>query len=550
MVPLCRDAMPEDRILIMNTTEKQSRLMFYRAFEDRFRGSRELVSSRLQVYLPFAEFLRKRYPEGAAIDLGCGRGEWLELLAGHGWVATGVDLDEGMLKACVERGLAVQRTDAVTYLKTFPDNSVPLVSAFHLVEHLDFDVLLHMVEEAWRVLSPGGILILETPNPENLTVGTANFYLDPTHQRPIPPPLLSFVVEYSGFLRNKVMRLQEDPATAAKDSPDLINVLSGVSPDYAVVAQKDGESTFVSLADALFAKEYGLTMDVLAERYDQSRTASEKELEVRAQESERRAEHLTLMLERAETKILQAEFSARQCDLKAKDAEKRVLQAEQLTLHAEVWAQRAESRAEQTETRAQQAESRAQQAESRAQTAEGRVAAIELESRLNVEQLGLRLADAESQLGSSRRQVAELSERNAAFLSSTSWRVTAPLRLAKDLVVGRAAQAGRESSGALRYVKTLARPLAVRMAGLVLRNKGLTAYLSATLQRFPAFRSRLVQFARNANLVRAANQVTPSPEHGVVATPEQASWQVLTRRAKSIKEKIDSANASVQSGDH
>lgn len=163
---------------------------FYRAFEDRHRDSRELIKSRLRVYLPFVEPLCSYYDEAKALDLGCGRGEWLELMQEAGLDAQGVDLDDGMLVACRERNLKVQIGDAVNFLKKLPGTSHVIVTGFHIAEHVPFPYLQILVEESLRVLKPGRLLILETQNPENIVVGATNFFLDPTHQRPIPPLLL------------------------------------------------------------------------------------------------------------------------------------------------------------------------------------------------------------------------------------------------------------------------------------------------------------------------------------------------------------------------
>ena len=111
---------------------------FYRAFEDKFRGSRELIKSRLNAYISFILPFKELYENPQAIDLGCGRGEWLELLKEQGFDAQGVDLDEGMLTACIERGLKVQLADALTVLRSLPNESQTIVSAFHLVEHIPF----------------------------------------------------------------------------------------------------------------------------------------------------------------------------------------------------------------------------------------------------------------------------------------------------------------------------------------------------------------------------------------------------------------------------
>ena len=242
---------------------------FYRAFEEKHRGSRQLIKERLRVYQPFISALHGLYPGAKTIDLGCGRGEWLELLAENGFDARGVDLDDGMLPACRERGLQVETQDALLALQQLPDASQAIVSGFHIAEHLPFDVLLALVQQAHRVLLPAGLLILETPNAENIIVGTTGFYTDPTHQRPLPPALLEFLPEYTGFNRIKTMRLQESPALASNPQLSLMEVLGGASPDYAVVAQKTAHPHLLAAATAAFAPDYGLTLWHLASQYDQ-----------------------------------------------------------------------------------------------------------------------------------------------------------------------------------------------------------------------------------------------------------------------------------------
>lgn len=241
---------------------------FYRFFEDKHRGSRDLIRGRLRVYLPFVQPLKELYGVAKAIDLGCGRGEWLELLQESGFEAQGVDLDEGMLVTCRELGFKVEKLDAIEFLKTLPDASQALISGIHIAEHIRFTELQTMIQEAYRVLQPGGLLILETPNPENIVVATASFYLDPTHERPIPLPLLTSITEYCGFERVKGLRLQEARELAENQAPSLFDVLDGVSPDYAVVAQKWAEPAQMKLFDAEFDRSYGLTLEVLARRYE------------------------------------------------------------------------------------------------------------------------------------------------------------------------------------------------------------------------------------------------------------------------------------------
>ena len=239
---------------------------FYRAFEEKFRGPRGLIQQRLEVYLPFVQPVCAAYPEALVLDLGCGRGEWLELLQKNSIAAMGVDLDTGMLAACQQINLKVQCQDALESLKQLQDGSASVVSAFHLVEHLPFDRVKDLVAECHRVLKPGGLLIMETPNPENFMVATHNFYLDPTHLRPIPPDLLAFVPEYLGYESVKILRLQETDGVKTHPNLSMLDVLTGASPDYAVVAQKAGHTALKQSLQVLFDQAFGISGYALLER--------------------------------------------------------------------------------------------------------------------------------------------------------------------------------------------------------------------------------------------------------------------------------------------
>ena len=278
---------------------------FYRAFEDRFRGSRSLISARLVVYQPFLRPLAVAFQTPKALDLGCGRGEWLEVLAGAGFDAWGVDLNEGMLAACQERGLTGQLGDALSTLKELPSESLALVSAFHLVEHLPFEAAQNLVQEALRVLVPGGLLVLETPNSDNLTVGTSSFYLDPSHLRPLPAALLEFVAEHAGFYRCKVMYLQEAADLHGDSQVALMDVLSGVSPDYALVAQKNAPPALMAEFDAPFNAKYGLSLDSLARRYDTQTSQFNMQLVERSDQLVERSDQLVERSDQLEKAVAQ-----------------------------------------------------------------------------------------------------------------------------------------------------------------------------------------------------------------------------------------------------
>jgi SAM-dependent methyltransferase len=170
----------------------------YEEFEVAFRGSRESVRERQKTYLD--EVLPLRALSAPVLDLGCGRGEWLELLGEHGLEAYGVDTNERFVEENRERGLDVRHEDALEHLRGLPGASLAAVTAFHVIEHLELEVFLDVVDEALRVLRPGGLVLFETPNPTNLDVGASTFHIDPTHRKPVHPLWLEFLLTTRGFV--------------------------------------------------------------------------------------------------------------------------------------------------------------------------------------------------------------------------------------------------------------------------------------------------------------------------------------------------------------
>ena len=126
---------------------------------------------------------------------------------------------------------------------------------------------------------------METPNPENIVVGTRDFYLDPTHKRPIPPELLSFLPDFYGFARTKVIRLQEAKDLAERENLTLQDVLSGASPDYAVVAQKKAVENLLSVLDYPFKLEYGLNLENLTALYESQMSMRFQKAELQAEQA-------------------------------------------------------------------------------------------------------------------------------------------------------------------------------------------------------------------------------------------------------------------------
>jgi O-antigen chain-terminating methyltransferase len=158
-----------------------------------FRGSEREIRHRLDRYL---EMLRESAP---VLDLGCGRGELLTMLREAGVQASGLELDRSLAQAARRRGLEVIESDAVEHLKSQSPGTLGAVTAIHLVEHLETAELMALLAEIRRVLKPGGILVLECPNPHNLRVGAALYWRDPTHRRPLLPETLELFCIASGF---------------------------------------------------------------------------------------------------------------------------------------------------------------------------------------------------------------------------------------------------------------------------------------------------------------------------------------------------------------
>ena len=214
---------------------------FYVAFEDHFRGSREDIFGRLKVYLPLLEEAKIGTLEFPILDIGCGRGEWLELLSQSGYTARGIDLNRVMVEQCKARNLDVSESDVIAYLQSLPDTSFGAVTGFHIIEHLPFETLVRLLDETVRVLKPGGVAIFETPNPENVLVGSCNFYFDPTHCNPLPSPMIKFLVEARGLCKAKIINLHPYPETFKVNGSEVaerFNEYFYGPQDYAIVGYK------------------------------------------------------------------------------------------------------------------------------------------------------------------------------------------------------------------------------------------------------------------------------------------------------------------------
>lgn len=195
---------------------------FYHAFEEKFRGSQDQIRDRLRVYVPKLKEYLQDWSNGTFIDVGSGRGEWLDILRENGAKDyVGVDLNARQNALCEERGHRVLQMDCIEYLASLPADSVDLVTGFQIIEHLCMSDLMELLKESYRVLKKGGMILFETQNPKNLIVGADTFYIDPSHKRPLEPRMVAFFAEWCGYGQVQCIDANSGPCSAALNLSDI-----------------------------------------------------------------------------------------------------------------------------------------------------------------------------------------------------------------------------------------------------------------------------------------------------------------------------------------
>jgi O-antigen chain-terminating methyltransferase len=206
----------------------------YGKFAEKFRGPEEYVKSGQRIYLP--DFSGRQ----SVLDIGCGRGEFLETLRDAGVPARGIDLSEESVAMCRAKGLNAEVADLFVYLNDLPEASLDGIFCSQVVEHLAPERLPEMVKLCAARLSRGGVIAIETPNPECLAIFATHFYLDPTHTRPVPAALLAFYMEEFGLGRIETRKL----APAVESMPSLAELPAAFREsffgalDYAILGKK------------------------------------------------------------------------------------------------------------------------------------------------------------------------------------------------------------------------------------------------------------------------------------------------------------------------
>ena len=198
----------------------------YRAFEDVFRGSEDFIRERQRRYLPI---IGERAP---VFDLGCGRGELLDLLRESGIDSVGVDTDPGMVARCREKGhTQVLETDGIAHLRTVEDRSLGVIFSAQVIEHLTLEQIQELLALARAKLASDGLLIAETVNPHSPRA-LKTFWVDLTHQQPIFPEVALELVREAGFQSAYVFH----PNGSGDVERDRF-----VQGEYAVVARSEGD---------------------------------------------------------------------------------------------------------------------------------------------------------------------------------------------------------------------------------------------------------------------------------------------------------------------
>jgi hypothetical protein len=402
---------------------------------------------------------------------------------------------------------------------------------------------------------------METPNPENLVVATSGFYMDPSHLRPIPPMLLEFAVEFSGFERFKVVRLQESQHLHEATQIELINVLNGVSPDYSVVAQKSGEPEQMAAFDAVFGTSFGLELPALAQRYEtwqaQARNKADARMNQLGEQIKAAELNASGLFQRTLETIGAAQAATQSALLELQNAKQREHDLE-AALHSRVvsdlearaalylnQAQEARATISELEARAALYLNQAQEAAERAMQAERHIAqaeqdAAEAEQRIvdaeeRIAEAEERIADAERRTSEAEQRTSEAeqratqdghwqnvhaeAERNvehvqwqlnemtvratraeqkvAELYASSSWRITRPARAAMTLM-----RRPREAAEVTRLVaagqKARARNMLMPLVRNLARRPRARAFALRALAHFPALEGRLRNMAYRA----------------------------------------------------
>ena len=210
---------------------------FYTEFENNFRGSREQIINVLSNYDGLIDYILNIDNNPSLLDIGSGRGEWIQKCKAKGFNSIGLELDPKMVDDCKKLNLNIKQGDALSLLDDFAEDSFSIVSAFHVIEHMNHENINELLIQAKRILKPDGLLILETPSIDNIMVSSKSFHIDPTHINPIHPDLLAFMSKRNGFEKLKYYFINGGPLQNS-EADSLTRIFNGVAQDLVLIASK------------------------------------------------------------------------------------------------------------------------------------------------------------------------------------------------------------------------------------------------------------------------------------------------------------------------
>ena len=243
---------------------------FYLSFENKFRGTREDIINSLSNYDGSLNYCCNKFDLPKLLDIGCGRGEWLQKVKELGLDATGIEMNPRMVQACRDLKLEVLEGDAISLMNSFEGETFALISIFHVVEHLQSDYLDELLSQCKRLLSSEGLLIIETPSIDNLIVSSNRFYLDSTHITHINADQITFRLENLGFKSSRPYFINSGPLSNA-DNMNLTKVFNGISQDLCIISSlSDFLNDDLSKSKLMIEKsfELGLTTLKAASEFD------------------------------------------------------------------------------------------------------------------------------------------------------------------------------------------------------------------------------------------------------------------------------------------
>ena len=210
---------------------------FYTEFENNFRGSREQIINVLSNYDGLIDYILNIDNDPSLLDIGSGRGEWVQKCQAKGFNSIGLELDPKMVDDCKKLNLNIKQGDALSLLNDFAEDSFSIVSAFHVIEHMNHENINELIIQSKRILKPDGLLILETPSIDNIMVSSKSFHIDPTHINPIHPDLLAFMSKRNGFEKLKYYFINGGPLQNS-EADSLTRIFNGVAQDLVLIASK------------------------------------------------------------------------------------------------------------------------------------------------------------------------------------------------------------------------------------------------------------------------------------------------------------------------